>query len=124
MDVEQDTEATGSRHGRRGKPKSPYFLKPAAAGAVAVFRRPAGNRADPKECGTMPNRAAAVALVAQLQRAESVVRDLFLEATDDGIEALEAILAACRTAVLERGSQPRRGRNRRGRRRPPRDGQS
>jgi hypothetical protein len=118
MDVEQDTEATGARRGRRGKPKSPYFLKPASGGAVAVYRRPIGNRADPKECGTMPSRAAAIALVGQLQRAETVVRDLFLEATDDGIEALEAILAACRTAVLQRGSQPRRGKNRRGRKRP------
>ncbi len=41
-------------------------------------------------------------LIAQLERAESVVNDLFLEATDDGIEALEAVLAACREAVLRR----------------------
>lgn len=41
-------------------------------------------------------------LIAQLEKAESVVDDLFLEATDDGIEALEAVLAACRAAVLKR----------------------
>lgn len=71
---------------------------------VSVYRRPAGNRIDPKLCGTMPNRAMAAALVGQLMRAESVVRDLFLEATDDGIEALEAVLLACRTSVMERGA--------------------
>jgi hypothetical protein len=42
-------------------------------------------------------------LISQLERAESVVKDLFLEATDDGIEALEAVLAACREEVLKRG---------------------
>jgi hypothetical protein len=47
----------------------------------------------------------AAALVGQLMRAESVVKDLFLEATDDGIEALEAVLLACRTSVLERGAR-------------------
>ena len=50
----------------------------------------------------MPNRSLAKALVDQLQRAESALHDLFYEATDDGIEALEAILAACRDAVLTR----------------------
>ena len=85
--------------------RSPYFLEPAKGGAVTVFRRPAGNRAVPKLCGTMPDRGQANALVAQLKRAESVVSDLFLEATDDGIEALEAVLAACREAVLSRGAR-------------------
>jgi hypothetical protein len=114
-----------SSRGRRSN-KAPYFLKPEREGMVSVYRRPAGNRIDPKLCGTMPNRAMAAALVGQLMRAESVVRDLFLEATDDGIEALEAILLACRTSVMERGpgrpagprtgSRPGGGR-RRGRRR-------
>jgi hypothetical protein len=31
------------------------------------------------------------------------VKDLFLEATDDGIEALEAVLEACRQSVIRRG---------------------
>jgi hypothetical protein len=84
-------------------PKSPYFLQPARQGAVTVFRRPAGNRIDPKLCGTMASRAMALALVKQLEKAESVVRDLFLEATDDGIEALEAVLEACRQSVIRRG---------------------
>lgn len=98
-----------SARGRRGS-KGPYFLRPEREGAVSVYRRPAGNRIDPKLCGTMPSRAMAAALVSQLMRAESVVKDLFLEATDDGIEALEAILLACRTSVLERG--PGRSRER------------
>lgn len=93
----------GSRS-RRGN-KAPYFLKPEREGMVSVYRRPAGNRIDPKLCGTMPNRAMAAALVGQLMRAESVVKDLFLEATDDGIEALEAVLLACRNSVLERGAR-------------------
>ena len=50
----------------------------------------------------MPSRNHAKALVDQLQRAESALHDLFYEATDDGIEALEAILAACRDGVLTR----------------------
>src|SRR5437868_12741292 len=89
---------------RAGTPyKSPYFLQPAKQGAVTVMRRPAGNRIDAKLCGTMANRAMALALVKQLEKAESVVKDLFLEATDDGIEALEAVLEACRREVLEKG---------------------
>jgi len=82
--------------------KSPYFLQPGKQGAVTVYRRPAGNRIDAKLCGTMPSRAMALALVKQLERAESVVHDLFLEATDDGIEALEAVLEACRQSVVRR----------------------
>ncbi len=83
--------------------KSPYFLQPAKAGTFTVLRRPAGNRIDAKLCGTMSSRAMALALVKQLEKAESVVKDLFLEATDDGIEALEAVLEACRQSVIRRG---------------------
>jgi hypothetical protein len=83
--------------------RSPYFLQPGKQGAVTVLRRPAGNRIDAKLCGTMPSRAMALALVKQLEKAESVVHDLFLEATDDGIEALEAVLEACRQSVVRRG---------------------
>lgn len=122
---------SGSHH------KSPYFLQPARQGTVTVYRRPAGNRIDPKLCGTMDSRAMALALVKQLEKAESVVHDLFLEATDDGIEALEAVLEACRQSVMRRahqiggpgtpgtpGANGPRGRRGRGRRRggPPRGG--
>src|SRR6476661_10235749 len=114
--------------------KSPYFLQPGKQGAVTVYRRPAGNRIDAKLCGTMPSRAMALALVKQLEKAESVVHDLFLEATDDGIEALEAVLEACRQSVMRRadqiatsgapGAPAPKGRRGRGRRRggPPRGG--
>lgn len=68
-----------------------------------MLRKPAGNRATPKVCGVMPSRVHAKMLITQLEKAESVVSDLFLEATDDGIEALEAVLAACRDEVLKRG---------------------
>lgn len=88
---------------KRPADKSPYFLQPGKQGAVTVLRRPAGNRIDAKLCGTMPSRAMALALVRQLEKAESVVHDLFLEATDDGIEALEAVLEACRQSVIRRG---------------------
>jgi hypothetical protein len=110
---------------KRGVPphKSPYFLQPGKQGAVTVLRRPAGNRIDAKLCGTMTSRGMALALVKQLEKAESVVKDLFLEATDDGIEALEAVLEACRQSVIKRGDTPaisstgtgakKRGRNRR-----------
>ena len=87
---------------RAAASRSPYFLQPGKQGAVTVYRRPAGNRIDAKLCGTMPSRAMALALVKQLERAESVVHDLFLEATDDGIEALEAVLEACRQSVTRR----------------------
>jgi len=56
----------------------------------------------PRRCGVMPSRNHAKALVDQLRRAESALHDLFYEATDDGIEALEAVLAACRDEVLTR----------------------
>jgi len=77
-------------------------MQPARRGAVVVLHRAVGTRASPKVCGVMPSRNHAKALVDQLQRAESALHDLFYEATDDGIEALEAILAACRDAVLTR----------------------
>src|SRR5436190_24009323 len=101
-----------ARQGRRVRPtstkkrpvnKSDYFMQPGKRGAVVVLRKPIGNRATAKVCGVMPSAVHAKMLIAQLERAESVVKDLFLEATDDGIEALEAVLAACRTEVLEKG---------------------
>jgi len=58
-------------------------------------------------CGVMPTRVHAKMLVTQLEKAESVVKDLFLEATDDGIEALEAVLAACCNEVIEKGPKVR-----------------
>lgn len=113
--------------GRRQPMKSPYYVQPARGGQFMVLHKPCGNRIAPKECGLMPSRAHAQALVRQLERAEAAVDDLFLEATDDGIEALEAILAACAQDVLakpaeelermtrasgprpKRGGPPRRG---------------
>ena len=83
--------------------KSDYFMQPGKRGAVIVLRKPIGNRATAKVCGVMPSRVHAKMLVNQLERAESVVKDLFLEATDDGIEALEAVLLACCKEVLEKG---------------------
>ena len=77
-------------------------MQPGKRGTVIVLHRPVGNRASPKVCGVMPSRNHAKALIDQLQRAESAVHDLFYEATDDGIEALEAVLTATRNAVLDR----------------------
>jgi len=77
-------------------------MQPGKRGAIIVLHRPVGNRVAPKVCGVMPSRDHAKALVEQLRRAESALHDLFYEATDDGIEALEAVLAACREAVLSR----------------------
>jgi hypothetical protein len=102
-----------ARQGRKGRPpkhrvtKSDYFTQPGKRGAVIVLRKPIGNRATAKICGTMPSRIHAKMLVNQLERAESVVKDLFLEATDDGIEALEAVLAACCREVLAKGPKVR-----------------
>jgi hypothetical protein len=107
-----------ARQGRRARPsnknqkkqrtsKSDYFMQPGKRGTVIVLRKPLGNRATAKVCGVMPSRVHAKMLVNQLERAESVVKDLFLEATDDGIEALEAVLAACCKEVLERGPKVR-----------------
>lgn len=77
-------------------------MQPGKRGTVIVLHRAVGNRASPKVCGVMPSRAHGKALVDQLRRAESALHDLFYEATDDGIEALEAVLAASRDAVFER----------------------
>jgi hypothetical protein len=107
-----------ARQGRKARPSnknqkkqrastSDYFMQPGKRGTVIVLRKPIGNRATAKICGVMPSRVHAKMLVGQLERAESVVKDLFLEATDDGIEALEAVLLACCKEVLERGPKAR-----------------
>lgn len=103
-----------ARQGKRPRPakksraaKADYFTQPGKRGAVIVLRKPIGNRATPKVCGVMPSRVHAKMLINQLERAESVVKDLFLEATDDGIEALEAVLAACCKEVLAKGPKVR-----------------
>lgn len=103
-----------ARQGKRPRPakksraaKADYFTQPGKRGTVIVLRKPIGNRAAPKVCGVMPSRVHAKMLINQLERAESVVKDLFLEATDDGIEALEAVLAACCTEVLAKGPKVR-----------------
>ena len=106
----------GGRSGRRqrGGSKSEYFIQPAKQGQFMVLRKPCGNRVTPKLCGTMPSRGHAQALIRQLEKAESAVDDLFLEATDDGIEALEAVLAACCESVMQRGPAPGGGGSGRG----------
>src|SRR4029077_210784 len=86
---------------------SDYFTQPGKRGAVVVLRKPIGNRDTAKVCGVMPSAVHVKMLMNQLERAESVVKDLFLEATDDGIEALEAVLAACCKEVLEKGPKTR-----------------
>ena len=92
-----------AKRGRAQKTSSSaYYVQPGKRGAVIVLRKPCGNRVTPKVCGVMPSRAHGKALVEQLERAETAVNDLFYEATDDGIEALEAVLAACRDAVLQK----------------------
>src|SRR5438034_9986952 len=96
-----------SPHNKQAQSKSDYFTQPGKRGAVIVLRKPIGNRATAKVCGVMPSRIHAKMLVDQLEKAESVVKDVFLEATDDGIEALEAVLAACCKEVLEKGPQVR-----------------
>ena len=96
-----------TRH-QKNSSSSSYFTQPGKRGAVVVLRKPCGNRISPKVCGTMPSRMHAKMLITQLEKAESVVKDLFLEATDDGIEALEAVLAACREEVLRRAPAPSR----------------
>lgn len=77
-------------------------MQPGKRGTVVILHRAVGNRVSPKVCGVMPSRPHALALVEQLKRAESALHDLFYEATDDGIETLEAVLQACREAVLNR----------------------
>lgn len=82
-------------------------MQPGKRGSVIVLRKPIGNRITAKVCGVMPTRVHAKMLVTQLEKAESVVKDLFLEATDDGIEALEAVLTACCKEVIEKGPKVR-----------------
>lgn len=77
-------------------------MQPGKRGTVVILHRAVGNRVSAKVCGVMPSRPHALALVEQLKRAESALHDLFYEATDDGIEALEAVLQACCVAVLNR----------------------
>jgi hypothetical protein len=99
----RSTKKRSAKRGRAAKgPTSAYYVQPGKRGAVIVLRKPCGNRVTPKVCGVMPSRGHAKALVETLERAETAVNDLFYEATDDGIEALEAVLAACREAVLKR----------------------
>jgi hypothetical protein len=100
----QARPATRGGRRQRGGKGSEYFIQPAKQSQFMVLRKPCGNRVTPKLCGTMPSRGHALALIRQLEKAESAVDDLFLEATDDGIEALEAVLAACCESVLQRGS--------------------
>ena len=108
-----------ARHGRKQRiakkqiSKSDYFMQPGKRGAVIVLRKPIGNRATAKVCGIMPTRVHAKMLIKQLEKAESVVKDLFLEATDDGIEALEAVLAACCKEVMAKGPKVRPENNQR-----------
>ena len=97
----------GRRPDKKQQNKSDYFTQPGKRGAVIVLRKPIGNRATAKVCGVMPTRVHARMLVQQLEKAESVVKDLFMEATDDGIEALEAVLAACCKEVMEKGPKVR-----------------
>ena len=82
-------------------------MQPGKRGSVIVLRKPIGNRITAKVCGVMPSRVHAKMLMMQLERAESVVKDLFMEATDDGIEALEAILTACCEEVMKKGPKVR-----------------
>jgi hypothetical protein len=107
----QGREGKQGRKRRTSAPKrtsqSDYFTQPGKRGTVVVLRKPIGNRATAKICGIMPSRVHAQMLVNQLEKAESVVKDLFMEATDDGIEALEAVLAACCKEVLARGPKTR-----------------
>jgi hypothetical protein len=103
----QGRRARPSSSKKKQAPKSDYFTQPGKRAAVIVLRKPIGNRATAKVCGVMPTRVHAKMLVNQLERAESVVKDLFMEATDDGIEALEAVLAACCREVMEKGPKVR-----------------
>jgi len=103
----QQRRARPTNKQKRPANKSDYFMQPGKRSAVIVLRKPIGNRITAKICGVMPSRVHAKMLIQQLEKAESVVKDLFLEATDDGIEALEAVLAACCKEVLEKGPKVR-----------------
>jgi hypothetical protein len=97
----------GGGGGKRGKfrvaRKADYYTQPGRGGVFMVLHRPVGNRIVPKICGVMPSPVHAKMLIESLEKAEGAVKDLFLEATDDGIEALETILAACVAEVLAKG---------------------
>jgi hypothetical protein len=76
-----------ARQGRKSRPSvktkkrtaaSDYFTQPGKRGAVVVQRKPLGNRDTAIICGIMPSRAHAKLLLNQRERAESVVKDLFL----------------------------------------------
>ncbi|HTR77452.1 MAG TPA: hypothetical protein VMH39_05055 [Gemmatimonadaceae bacterium] len=97
----------GRKHPAKAPRPDDYFMQPGRGEAFVVLRRPIGNRATPKICGVMPTRIHAKLLIQHLEKAESVVTDLFMEATDDGIEALEAVLSACREEVLRKGPKVR-----------------
>ena len=112
------TPASGSKRPRKGAERPQPFIIEATRGGVAVYRRPVGNLAIPRLCGVLPTRQQAVEFARLLARAESAAPDLFLEATDDGIEALDAVIAACMESATaggkggrQRGPRPRRGRN-------------
>jgi len=94
----------GQRRGRAVVKKAApsLYVQPGKRGTVVVLHRPVGNRATPKVCGVMPSKEHAETLMNQLLRAEGALMDLFYEATDDGIEALEAVLLATWTSVLDR----------------------
>jgi hypothetical protein len=95
----------GGRGGRKAPAKRaapPLYVQPGKRGTVVVLHRPVGNRATPKVCGVMPSKEHADTLMNHLLRAEGALMDLFYEATDDGIEALEAVLAATWTSVMDR----------------------
>src|ERR1700742_923129 len=106
----QQRRARPSNRAKRPAAKSEYFMQPGKRSAMIVVRKQIGNRITAKVCGVMPSRIHAKMLIAQLEKAESVVKDLFLEATDDGIEALEAVLAACCKEVLDKGPKVRESR--------------
>ena len=94
----------GARRGRSAPKRAApsLYVQPGKRGTVVVLHRPVGNRATPKVCGVMPSKEHAETLMSQLLRAEGALMDLFYEATDDGIEALEAVLLATWTSVLDR----------------------
>ncbi|HEX7939445.1 MAG TPA: hypothetical protein VF483_10665 [Gemmatimonadaceae bacterium] len=96
--------ARGKAPARKAAPS--LYVQPGKRGTVVVLHRAVGNRATPKVCGVMPTREHADALMNQLLRAEGALMDLFYEATDDGIEALEAVLLATWNSVLERTPGP------------------
>jgi hypothetical protein len=107
MARQQRRARPSQKKAKRPEAKSDYFMQPGKRGTVIVLRKPIGNRITAKVCGVMPSRVHAKMLITQLEKAESVVKDLFLEATDDGIEALEAVLTACCKEVMEKGPKVR-----------------